>query len=123
MCGHHEIIPSTLTVTVGYDQTEDALYRGGYADVWKGEYRGREVAVKVIRLYSRDVMKNVINVCHWCYFVSPQPVLTILCAEILQGGGDVEIPSTCKHSTTGRSDDVTDSVRNGIALDGKRKYQ
>ena len=53
-------------VLVHYDRTDDALYRGGYADVWKGEYRGREVAVKVIRLYSRDVLKNVINVCHCC---------------------------------------------------------
>ena len=122
-CGHHAIIPSTLTVLVDYDRTDDALYRGGYADVWKGEYRGREVAVKVIRLYSRDVLKNVINVCHRCYLVSPHPMLTTLCAEILQGGRNVDIPSTSKRPTTDRSDDVADSVRNGIALDGKRKHQ
>ena len=110
-------------VLVHYDRTDDALYRGGYADVWKGEYRGREVAVKVIRLYSRDVLKNVINVCHWCYVVAPRPMLTRLCAEILQGSCDVEITSTSKHPTIGRSNDVANSVRNGIALDVKRNYQ
>jgi hypothetical protein len=28
------------------------MCRGGYADVWKGEYQGRPVAAKVIRVYS-----------------------------------------------------------------------
>ena len=110
-------------VQVHYNPTEDAPYWGGYAEVWKGEYRGREVAVKVIKRFLRDAPKKVFNVRYWCYFVSPRPTLTILCAEILQGGCDVEIPSTSKHPTTCRSDDVGKSVRNGIALDGKRKYQ
>ena len=51
-------------IPVCYDRTRVALYKGGFADVWKGEYRGREVAVKVIRLYSRDVLEGVINVGH-----------------------------------------------------------
>ena len=31
---------------------EVPLYRGGFADVWKGTSQGREVAVKVLRVYS-----------------------------------------------------------------------
>ena len=122
-CGHHEIVPDALKVPAHYDRTSDALYRGGYADVWKGECSGREVAVKVIRLYSTDVLRKVINVGGWWHFVSPPSRLIMLCVEVLQGGCDVEIPSTPKHPTTVRSDDVGNSVCHGIALDGERKHQ
>ena len=83
-CGHHAIVPSALKVTIDYDRTGDALYRGGYADVWKGKFSGQDVAVKVIRLYSKDVLQKVINVGpnRW-NFVSPCPRLIILCVEIL----------------------------------------
>ena len=64
-CGHHAIVPSALKVQVDYDQTSDAPYRGGHADVWKGRHSSRDVAVKVIRLYSKDVLQTVINVGHW----------------------------------------------------------
>ena len=63
-CGYYAIVPSTLKVLVDYDRTGDALYRGGYADVWKGECSGRDVAIKVIRLYSKDVLQKVVNVGH-----------------------------------------------------------
>ena len=39
-----------------------SLYRGGYADVWKGERRGQEVAVKVLRVYSNDELREVTRV-------------------------------------------------------------
>ena len=38
------------------------MYRGGYADVWKGEYCGRDVAVKVIRTHSNDESPKVAKV-------------------------------------------------------------
>ena len=43
--------------------------------------------------------------------------------EILQGSFDVEIPSTSECPTTGRSDDVENSVRDGIRLDEERKHK
>ena len=51
-----------LNIPVSYDRTGDALYRGGFADVWKGEYCGQEVAVKVIRIYSNSDLRKVIGV-------------------------------------------------------------
>src|ERR1700753_768613 len=51
-CGHHSIIPSSLKVVVECNRTDLALYKGGFADVWKGRCSGLDVVVKVIRLYS-----------------------------------------------------------------------
>lgn len=49
-------------IPVCYDHTTYPLYRGGYADVWKGEHCGREVAVKVIRVYSKSNLEKVVGV-------------------------------------------------------------
>ena len=51
VCGRHALLPSVSKIPICYDRTGIALYRGGFADVWKGEYCGRDVAVKVIRTY------------------------------------------------------------------------
>ena len=51
-----------MKVFVRYDRTSVALYRGGFGDVWKGEYRGRDVAVKVIRTYSDSDLEKMIGV-------------------------------------------------------------
>ena len=61
-CGHHALLPSALKIPTCYDRTGVALYRGGFADVWKGKYLGRDVAVKVIRTYSNSDLQKVIGV-------------------------------------------------------------
>ena len=45
-----------------YDRTCSALFRGGFADVWKGECSGRDVAVKVLRTYSNSDLQRTIGV-------------------------------------------------------------
>ena len=62
LCGRHVLLPTTLRIPVCYDRTGDALYRGGFADVWKGEHCGREVAVKVLRTYSNSDLRKIIGV-------------------------------------------------------------
>ena len=62
MCGHYALLPSATHITASYGRTGSVLYRGGFADVWKGEYSGLEVAVKVIRTYSDKSLKGVIGV-------------------------------------------------------------
>ena len=52
ICGHHALLPGSLVIPVSYDRTEVPLYHGGFAEVWKGISRGREVAVKVLKLYQ-----------------------------------------------------------------------
>ena len=124
-CGYHTLLPSALRILVDYDRTSDALYRGGYADVWKGEYRGQDVAVKVIRTYSNRELQRVVNVSdrlssplRTSHFVLITPF-----PEVLQGCCDVEIPSTSECPTTSRSNNAGDSIHNDIGLDGERRYQ
>ena len=120
-CGHHALVPSALQITTCCDQTSSTVYRGGYADVWKGEHCGQDVAVKVIRTYSDDELQKVINVCRsiFAYYT----LLTMLCAEVLRSGCDVELPSTSKYPASNRCLSVRESVRNGIRVDAKREYQ
>ena len=67
MCGRHALLPRGLKITVCYDQAGAVLYRGGFADVWKGEYCGRDVAVKVLRTYSNGGLQKLIDVgCRLC---------------------------------------------------------
>ena len=120
-CGRHALLPGALRVSVCYDKTSNALYRGGYADVWKGKLHGQDVAIKVIRTSSNDDLRKIINVGRplSVHHVS----MTTFCTEILQRGRDVEIPSTSKCPVADRSIDIGDSVRNGIGVDAKREYQ
>lgn len=61
-CGRRELLPTSLTIEVRYDMTQDATYRGGYADIRKGNYRGEDVAVKVIRTYSDSDLPKIVGV-------------------------------------------------------------
>ena len=61
-CGFHKLLPKNLKVSIGYDHNQYPLFRGGYADVWKGEHCGRDVAVKVIRTYSRSDLQKITGV-------------------------------------------------------------
>ena len=45
-----------------YDPSDDALYSGGYADVWKGQHQDYSVAVKVLRVYSTSDFEKIKNV-------------------------------------------------------------
>ena len=62
ICGLYALLPKSLTIPTCYDRTSIALYRGGYADVWKGEYCGRDVAVKVMRIYSNSDLRKILGV-------------------------------------------------------------
>ena len=62
MCGRCALLPTVMKVFVRYDRDSVVLYRGGFGDVWKGEYSGRDVAVKVIRTYSNSDLQKMIGV-------------------------------------------------------------
>jgi len=61
-CGRSALLPETLKIPVYYDRTGVALYRGGFADVWKGKHGDQDVAVKVIRVYSNSELQKLIGV-------------------------------------------------------------
>lgn len=97
-------------------------YRGSFGDVWKAEHDGRDVAVKVIRTYSDQVLDKMIGV-GLCYTSGYHVLTTTLRSEILQGGRHLELPATSKYPTTNRGDDVKESICDGIRLEGEWKYQ
>jgi len=72
-CGGHARLPKRLEVSVWYDKTGVALYRGGFADVWKGKHCGRDVAVKVIRTYTTSDLNKIIGVSFWLCHLSACP--------------------------------------------------
>ena len=97
------MIPRSLEIEVHCDQQEYPLRNGGFADVWKCPYDGKEVAVKVLKVYQTSNFEQIRRV--GC----SRPVcingLTISRIEILQGGYDVERPSSSKRVATAWSDD------------------
>ena len=62
MCARHSLVPESLQVEPCYDPTSAALYGGGFADVWKGECRGLEVAVKVLKKYTNSDVDKITRV-------------------------------------------------------------
>ena len=59
ICGSQALLPQSLTIRPRYDSTKNPLYRGGFADVWEGQHDGRDVAVKGLRISSRDDYKRI----------------------------------------------------------------
>ena len=48
------------------------MCHGGFADVWRGNYEGREVAVKVLRVYMTSDFKKITRVSDLCGYPSPR---------------------------------------------------
>lgn len=59
ICGRETLLPRSARISVDLNQSGSPLYRGGFADVWKGEYQGTQVAIKVIRIYSKSDFAKV----------------------------------------------------------------
>ena len=105
-----------------YNQTDPPLYRGGHADVWKGKHNGLEVAAKVLRVYLTSNLEGIRKVGHPRLVVCIDE-LTMSCAGVLQGGCDVEIPSSSERAATVRRDSDRDPARDGIRVDEKWEHQ
>jgi len=60
LCGRSGTLPTVcmLSEDLERDGTE-ACTSGGFADVWLGKYKGRPVALKVLRIYGGDNIKAV----------------------------------------------------------------
>lgn len=64
ICGRQALIPRSVQIQLCCDRSGTPLYQGGYADVWKAEYGGREIALKVLRVFSvSDVEKITSRFC------------------------------------------------------------
>ena len=62
MCARHTLFPTSLRITLCDDPTNVVLFRGGFGDVSKRIYEGRDVAVKTLRTYSTSDFQTIIRV-------------------------------------------------------------
>ena len=62
LCGRHALLPKSLQIPLCYDRSDTPLYRGGSAEVWKGEHQGLQVVVKVLRVYSTSHFEKIASV-------------------------------------------------------------
>ena len=59
ICDHQALVPQSLKIPLCYDPSERPVCYGGFADVWKGQYRGREVAAKVLRVHIKSDLRRI----------------------------------------------------------------
>jgi hypothetical protein len=52
----------SVQIPLCYDRTGTPLYQGGFAEVWGGEYQGRAVAVKVLKVYQTSNFDKIFRV-------------------------------------------------------------
>ena len=69
ICAGHSLLPGSLLFELRDDPMDVALCRGGFADVSKREYCGRDVAVKVLRLRRGSSLQDMTNVGYWWTFI------------------------------------------------------
>ncbi|OCH87497.1 kinase-like protein [Obba rivulosa] len=63
LCGKNEICPSSFTLPEKFLQkhSDRPIASGGFADVWRGTYQGKDVAIKVWRFHGRDITPRVLK--------------------------------------------------------------
>jgi len=127
ICGRHALLPSPFQIPPSsFNRSKEALYSGGYADIWLGEYQGRKVAVKVLRVYSTSDFNKITSVGHHPRFAkSAYQRADDRCdrADILQGSHSVEEPLPSECAPTVGSDDGGKAVCDGLRMDGQWEYQ
>ena len=93
---------------------------GGFANVSLGTYEGRQVAIKVVRVYvtsDLDVIRSV-SVLPTPLHSPHKPI-----AEILQGSGRLEAPPSPQYPAAAWGVVERIPVRSGFRVDGTRKHQ
>ena len=61
-CARYSLLPRSLRIELCYDPMAIPHSRGGFSDVWKGEYRGLEVGVKVLRTSTQSDLQKITRV-------------------------------------------------------------
>ncbi|KAG6883011.1 hypothetical protein C0992_009984 [Termitomyces sp. T32_za158] len=63
LCKHSGLYPTCYSLNGIKVTDEDPINRGGFADIYRGEFQGRLVCLKVIRLYQSTDIKDFMKHC------------------------------------------------------------
>ena len=93
--------------------------------MWMGEHRGRKVAVKVLKVYLTSDFNKITSVSH--HLRVAESVYRRIddhrdCADVLQGGCDMEDPSPSECAPAVGSDDGGKALCDGLGMDGQWEY-
>ena len=111
-----------MQIPLCYNPSETPQLPGGFADIWVGQYDGKTVAAKALRVYLSSDFNVIRKVCRLTFVVFINK-LTASCAAILQGGYDLEDTPSSECIAIGRRDDEQQSVRNGVRVDEQREHR
>ena len=64
MCAGHALLPRSLHFELLENPVGVVMCRGGFADVLKREYHGRDIAVKALRVYDNNCRQDTTSVSH-----------------------------------------------------------
>ena len=68
ICNREALLPKSLAIPLRFDPTEHPLRHGKSADVWRDQYHDREIAAKVLRVYSGSNLEEITRVGRWLHF-------------------------------------------------------
>jgi len=110
ICSRHLVIPKSMHIP---DCSEDSeiVESGGFADVSRGTYQGRRVAIKVIRAYITSDLDAILSV---SVLLTPFHLVAKWIVEILSRGCCLEIPPAPQYPTTAWSDNKRTQVCSGF---------
>lgn len=100
-CDIERSLPKSMIITNASLQYKSKIPEtgGGFGDVYRGEFGGRPVAIKVMRLWVSSDLNNFLSVCTAFQAPHREPALKHSSTEVLPRSSFLEALETPKHST------------------------
>ena len=78
LCGWTGFLPTSHVIPKGLIRTtKDPVASGGFSDVWEGICDEKRVAIKALRVYKGNDIREVSKVSHQIFLVPQHPQLTV----------------------------------------------
>ena len=111
-----------MQISLSRDRLGSPQCYGGFSEVRKGQYQGREVAVKALNVYQTSDFHKITRVSYQHRYSNARRQ-THHDVEVLQGSLNVENPLSSKRAPAPGSHDGGQPIYDGVGVDDKRGYQ